>query len=70
MATWVKCTSTRGELLYANLDHAITFAQRGLRKETSIVFTGGAEPIEVKETPEDLIASSAIGRAIRRSDIA
>jgi hypothetical protein len=68
MAIWVKCTTTKGDVIFANLDNAVTMAQRGLRKETSIHFTDTAEPLEVRETPEDLIASMAAGRAMRRTD--
>jgi hypothetical protein len=69
MATWVKCTNTKGEIVFANLDNAVTLAQRGLRKETSIHFAGVSETLDVKETPEDLISSSAAGRGMRRTDI-
>lgn len=66
MAVWVKCTTTKGEVIFANLDNAVTLCQRGLRKETAINFMGMNEPLEVKETPEDLISSAAQGR--RRTD--
>ena len=68
MAVWVKCTNTKGEVIFANLDNATTMAQRGMRKETAIHFAGVAEPLEVKETPEDLISNSAAGRGMRRVD--
>jgi hypothetical protein len=68
MAIWVKCTTTKGEPIFANLDHAVTLAQRGMRKETTICFLGMSEHLEVKETPEDLIAGSAAGRGMRRTD--
>jgi hypothetical protein len=68
VAVWVKCTTTKGEVVFANLDNAVTLAQRGMRKETAIHFTGVAEPLEVKETPEDLISNSAAGRGMRRAD--
>jgi hypothetical protein len=33
-------------------------AERLMRKETAIVFVGGSEALEVRETPEDLIIRS------------
>ena len=69
MATWVKCTNSKGEVVFANLDHAIVMAQRGVRKETTIQFTGLVDTLDVKETPEDLIASLASSRGMRRTDI-
>jgi hypothetical protein len=68
MAAWVKCTTTKGEMIFVNLDNASTMMQRGMRKETTLCLVGGADSIEVKETPEDLISSSAGGRAMRRTD--
>lgn len=68
MAIWVKCTTTKGETVFANLDNAVTMAQRGMRKETNICFSSAVEPLEVRETPEDLIATSAVSRGMRRSD--
>lgn len=70
MAAWVKCTSTKGELVYVNMERANTLAQRGLRKETAITFYAGAEAVEVRETPEELISASASGRSMRRTDVA
>lgn len=69
MASWVKCTSSKGDPLYVNLDHAVSLAQRGLRKETTISFLGATESVDVKETPEDLISTSAAGRGMRRTDL-
>jgi hypothetical protein len=69
MAPWIKCTNTRDEIVFANLDNAVTLAQRGVRKETAVYFAGVPEPLEVKETPEDLISSSAAARGMRRTDI-
>jgi hypothetical protein len=69
MATWVKCTTTKGETLLVNLDNATTMAQRGLRKETTICFSNNEVSIEVKETPEDLLAHGPAGRGVRRSDL-
>ena len=68
MPTWVKCTNTKGEPIYANLENAITMAQRGMRKETAICFGGTSEPLEVRETPEDLMSMAAAGRNTRRTD--
>ena len=68
MATWVKCTTTKGEMIFVNLDNAMSMAQRGMRKETVMCFIGGAEALEVRETPEDLISLSAPGRGMRRVD--
>jgi hypothetical protein len=68
MAAWVKCTTTKGEMVFVNLDNALTMAQRGMRKETTLCFVGGSEALEVRETPEDLISSAAGGRSMRRTD--
>jgi hypothetical protein len=29
MASWVKCTTTKGELIFVNLDNAVTMAHSG-----------------------------------------
>jgi hypothetical protein len=68
MAAWAKCTTTKGEVMYLNLEQAITLAQRGIRKETTVCFSN-ADPIEVRETPEELVANSAAGRGLRRGDV-
>lgn len=39
-----------------------------MRKETAIALVGGSEALEVRETPEDLISGSAVGRGMRRFD--
>lgn len=68
MAAWVKCTTTKGEMIFVNLDNAMSMAQRGMHKETAINFVGGSEALEIRGTPEDMISSSAAGRSMRRAD--
>jgi hypothetical protein len=53
---------------FVNLDNAVTMAQRGMRKETTICLAGMTEALEIKETPEDMISSSTAGRGMRRTD--
>jgi len=61
MATWIKCTDTQHELVYVNLDNAVTVtrndvADRISERGTVISFMGGEQIyIVVNEQPEEII---------------
>ena len=61
MATWIKCTNTKHEAVYVNLDNAATVtrndaADRINERGTVISFIGGEQVyIVVTEQPEEII---------------
>jgi hypothetical protein len=61
MATWIKCTNTKHEVVYINLDNAVTVirndvADRVAERGTVISFMGGEQVyIVVNEQPEEII---------------
>jgi hypothetical protein len=61
MATWIKCTDTKHEVVYINLDNAVTVtrndvADRIAERGTVISFMGGEQIyIVVNEQPEEII---------------
>jgi hypothetical protein len=61
MATWIKCTDTKHETVYVNLDNAVTVtrndaAEKVTERGTVISFMGGEQIyIIVNERPEELI---------------
>ena len=61
MATWIKCTDTKHETVYVNLDNAVTVtrndaAEKVTEPGTVISFMGGEQIyIIVNERPEELI---------------
>ena len=71
MATWVKCTDENGQIIYANLDNAITLFRDDVRhRGTVIAFMGSANgAIVVSDTPEAssnaFNVSSTLPRATR-----
>jgi RNA-binding protein YhbY len=64
MATWIKCTSAKHEVVYVNLDNAVTVtrndvADRITERGTVISFMGGEQVyIVVNEQPEEIINRS------------
>jgi formate-dependent phosphoribosylglycinamide formyltransferase (GAR transformylase) len=66
MATWIKCTNTKREVVYVNLDNAVTVtrnevADRVAERGTVISFMGGEQLcIVVNEQPEEIIKIEAI----------
>ena len=62
MATWIKCTNTKHEVVYINLDNAVTVtrndvADRIADRGTVISFMGGEQVyIVVNEQPEETVA--------------
>jgi hypothetical protein len=60
MATWIKCTDTKHEAVYINLDNAVTVtrnegADRIAERGTVISFLGGEQVyIVVNEQPEEI----------------
>jgi formate-dependent phosphoribosylglycinamide formyltransferase (GAR transformylase) len=66
MATWIKCTHTKREVVYVNLDNAVTVtrndvADRVAERGTVISFMGGEQLcIVVNEQPEEIIKIEAI----------
>jgi hypothetical protein len=63
MATWIKCSNTKREVVYVNLDNAVTVtrndvADRVAERGTVISFMGGEQLcIVVNEQPEEIIKS-------------
>jgi hypothetical protein len=61
MATWIKCTDTKHETVYVNLDNAVTVtrndaAEKLTERGTVISFMGGEQVyIIVNERPEEII---------------
>jgi hypothetical protein len=61
MATWIKCTNTKHEAVYVNLDNAVTVtrndvADRINERGTVISFMGGEQVyIVVNEQPEEIM---------------
>jgi hypothetical protein len=61
MATWIKCTNTKHEVVHINLDNAVTVtrndvADRIAERGTVISFMGGEQVyIVVNEQPEEII---------------
>jgi hypothetical protein len=61
LATWIKCTNTKHEVVYINLDNAVTVtrnnaADRIAERGTVISFMGGEQVyIVVNEQPEEII---------------
>jgi hypothetical protein len=61
MATWIKCTNTKHEAVYINLDNAVTVtrndvAGRITERGTVISFMGGEQVyIVVNEQPEEIV---------------
>jgi hypothetical protein len=61
LATWIKCTNTKHEIVYVNLDNAVTVtrndaADRIAERGTVISFMGGEQVyIVVNEQPEQII---------------
>ena len=60
MATWIKCTDTKQEVVYVNLDNAVTVtrndvADRIAERGTVISFMGGEMYIVVNEQPEEIV---------------
>jgi hypothetical protein len=61
MATWIKCTDTKHETVYVNIDNAVTVtrndaAEKVTERGTVISFMGGEQIyIIVNERPEELI---------------
>lgn len=66
MATWIKCTNTKREVVYVNLDNAVTVtrndvADRVAERGTVISFMGGEQLcIVVNEQPEEITKNEAI----------
>jgi formate-dependent phosphoribosylglycinamide formyltransferase (GAR transformylase) len=66
MATWIKCTNTKREVVYVNLDNAVTVtrndvADRVAERGTVISFMGGEQLcIVVNEQPEEITKIEAI----------
>jgi hypothetical protein len=65
LATWIKCTNTKHEVVYINLDNAVTVirndvADRIAERGTVISFMGGEQVyIVVNEQPEEIINSNS-----------
>jgi hypothetical protein len=65
MATWIKCTNTKHEAVYVNLDNAVTVtrndvADRINERGTVISFMGGEQVyIVVNEQPEEIMRPPA-----------
>ena len=65
MATWIKCTNTKHEAVYINLDNAVTVmrndvADRITERGTVISFMGGEQVyIVVNEQPEEIVLSKS-----------
>jgi hypothetical protein len=56
MAKWTKCSDSKGQPVWVNLDNATIIARRdGADQETEIVFIGGGLVV-VREKPEELAA--------------
>jgi hypothetical protein len=61
VATWIKCTDTKQEPVYVNLDNAVTVtrndaAEKVTERGTVISFMGGEQVyIIVNERPEEII---------------
>jgi hypothetical protein len=68
MATWIKCTNTKHEVVYINLDNAVTVtrndvADRIADRGTVISFMGGEQVyIVVNEQPEEVIKPNLADR--------
>jgi hypothetical protein len=68
MATWIKCTNTKHEAVYINLDNAVTVmrndvADRITERGTVISFMGGEQVyIVVNEQPEEVIKPNLADR--------
>jgi hypothetical protein len=66
MATWIKCTNTKHEVVYINLDNAVTVtrndvADRIAERGTVISFMGGEQVyIVVSEQPEEIIKPEVV----------
>ena len=67
-ATWIKCTNAKHEVVYINLDNAVTVtrndvADRIADRGTVISFMGGEQVyIVVNEQPEDVIKPNLADR--------
>jgi len=61
VANWIKCTNTKDETVYVNLDNAVTVtrddaAEKATERGTVISFMGGQQVyIIVNEQPEEII---------------
>ncbi|HUI21584.1 MAG TPA: hypothetical protein VLZ74_11150 [Methylocella sp.] len=59
MGTWIKCTDERGQIIYVNIDNAITILRNEAQhRGTVIAFMGASDPIAVRETPEDILKAA------------
>jgi hypothetical protein len=65
VATWIKCTNTKHEAVYVNLDNAVTVtrndvADRISERGTVISFMGGEQVyVVVNEQPEEIMRPPA-----------
>jgi len=56
MATWAKCTDTKGQTIWVNMDNVTTMMWRDQpQRGTEIILVGGGQVI-VRDRPEDLTA--------------
>jgi hypothetical protein len=68
MATWIKCTNTKHEVVYINLDNAVTVTRNDVtdriaERGTVISFMGGEQVyIVVNEQPEEVIKPNLADR--------
>ncbi len=63
MAVWVKCTDVSDRTIFLNLEHAISMVPLERTRLTRVTFIGAEkDTVEVKETPEHLIAIIAGAR--------
>ena len=57
MATWIKCTNTKHEAVYINLDNAVTVTRNNVAERGTVIsFMGGEQVyIVVNEQPEEIV---------------
>jgi hypothetical protein len=49
MGTWIKCTDERGQIIYVNIDNAITLLRNEAQhRGTVIAFMGASDPVAVR----------------------
>jgi hypothetical protein len=59
MGTWIKCTDERGQIIYVNIDNAVTILRNEAHhRGTVIAFMGASDPIAVRETPEEILKAA------------
>ena len=64
MAAWVKCTDSQERTIFLNLDVAVSIVPLERTGLTRVTFIGAEkDSVEVKETPDYLMRSSAVARS-------